>query len=228
MKGTIVNTITVIIGSITGLFLGSKLPKRVKNTVIQSIGLFTGLIGISMILKTQNYLIVFLSIVLGGFTGESLNLELHLTNSVERIKNKIKPNSSNFVEGFITATVIFCVGAMTVVGSIQEGLTGDATLLYTKSLMDGVTSITLASGLGIGVLFSSISVLLIQGSLTLLGRSLQFLTAPAYINNLTATGGLLIVAISLELIGVKKLKIINLLPSLIYAPLLVFLKTIVF
>jgi len=94
--------------------------------------------------------------------------------------------------------------------------------------MDGVTSITLASGLGIGVLFSSISVLLIQGSLTLLGRSLQFLTAPAYINNLTATGGLLIVAISLELIGVKKLKIINLLPSLIYAPLLVFLKTIIF
>jgi uncharacterized membrane protein YqgA involved in biofilm formation len=228
MKGTIVNTITVIVGSIVGLFLGNKLPEKVKNTVIQSIGLFTMLIGISMVLKVQDYLIVFLSIVLGGFTGELLNIELHLTNTVERIKNKIRPNSSNFVDGFITATLIFCVGAMTVVGSIQEGLTGDATLLYTKSLMDGVTSITLASGLGVGVLFSSIPVFVIQGGLTLLGRSLQFLTAPIYINNLTATGGLLIVAISLELIGIKKLKIINLLPSLIYAPLFVFLKTVIF
>jgi len=227
MRGTIVNTITVIAGSSLGLILGSKLPERVKNTVIQGIGLFTALIGISMMLKAQDFLIVFLSIVLGGFTGEVINLDFHLTNFVEKIKNKVRPNSSNFIEGFITATVIFCVGAMTVVGSIQEGLTGDATLLYTKSLMDGITSITLASGLGIGVLFSAIPVLLIQGGLTLLGKSLQFLTAPAYINNLTSTGGLLILAISLELLGIKKIKILNFLPSLIYAPILIFIRTII-
>jgi len=226
MKGTIVNTITVILGSSLGLILGTKLPERVKSIVIQGIGLFTALIGISMMLKAQDLLIIFLSIVLGGFTGELLNLDFHLKNFVEKIKNRVRPNSSNFVEGFITATIIFCVGAMTIVGSIEEGLTGDATLLYTKSLMDGITSITLASSLGIGVLFSAIPVLIIQGGLTLLGRSLQFLTAPAYINNLTSTGGLLILAISLELLGIKKLKILNFLPSLIYVLILVFIKTI--
>jgi uncharacterized membrane protein YqgA involved in biofilm formation len=228
MKGTIINTITILIGSVSGMLLGSKLPDRLKKIVINCIGLFTILIGTTMMLKVQDVLIVLLSLVLGGITGEALDIEVHLTRFAEKIKNKIKPGSSSFVEGFITATMIFCIGAMTVVGSIQEGLTGDPTILYTKSVMDGITSMTLASGFGIGVLFSAIPVFLIQGSLTFLGKSLQFLTAPVYINNLTSTGGLLILAISLDLLGIKKLKVLNLLPAIIYVPLLVFIRTIIF
>ncbi|MGC9125004.1 MAG: DUF554 domain-containing protein, partial [Caldisericaceae bacterium] len=142
---------------------------------------------------------------------------------MESIKNRISPNSPHFVEGFITATLVFCVGAMTVVGSIQEGLTGDATLLYTKSIMDGITSLTLASGLGIGVMLSAVSVLVIQGSLTLLGSHLQFLTRDIYINNLTGLGGVLIIAIGFELLSIKKMKVLNLLPSLVYLPIVIYL-----
>jgi len=219
MKGTIVNVIAVIVGSSLGIFIGDKLPKRFKAVIIQAIGLFTFLIGTSMMLKGEHFIIVFLALILGGITGESLRLEAHLTSVIERLKSRVSPGSPHFVEGFVTATLIFCVGAMTVVGSIQEGLTGDATLLYTKSVMDGITSLTLASSFGIGVIFSAGSVLVIQGSLTLLGSKLQFLTNPAYINNLTSVGGVLIIALGFELLKIRKIKILNLLPALVYAVL---------
>jgi len=219
MKGTIVNVVAVIVGSSLGIFVGDKLPERFKAIIIQAIGLFTFLIGASMMLKGEHFILVFLALVLGGITGEALQLETHLSSIIERLKSRVSPDSPHFVEGFITATLIFCVGAMTVVGSIQEGLTGDATLLYTKSVMDGITSLTLASSFGIGVIFSAGSVLLIQGSLTFLGSKLQFLTNPAYINNLTSVGGVLIIALGFELLHIKKIKILNLLPALIYAVL---------
>ena len=169
MKGTIINVITVLIGSSLGLLIGGKFPERIKKIVIQSIGLFTILIGVTMIIKSTKFIEIFLSLILGSITGELLRLDERLEGLMEKVKSKISPNSPHFVEGFITATLVFCVGAMTVVGSIQEGLTGDATLLITKSVMDGITSLTLASGLGIGVMLSAVSVFVIQGSLTLLG-----------------------------------------------------------
>jgi len=119
---------------------------------------------------------------------------------------------------------VFCVGAMTVVGSIQEGLTGDATLLITKSVMDGITSLTLASGLGIGVMLSAVSVFVIQGSLTLLGSKLLFLTQDVYLNNLNGLGGVLILAIGIELLDIQKIKILNMLPSLVYLPLVIYIS----
>jgi Uncharacterized membrane protein, possible Na+ channel or pump len=143
---------------------------------------------------------------------------------MEKVKSKISPNSPHFVEGFITATLVFCVGAMTVVGSIQEGLTGDATLLITKSVMDGITSLTLASGLGIGVMLSAVSVFVIQGSLTLLGSKLLFLTQDVYLNNLNGLGGVLILAIGIELLDIQKIKILNMLPSLVYLPLVIYIS----
>ncbi len=177
-------------------------------------------------LKADNFIIVFLSLILGGITGEFLRLEEGLNNITEKLKSKVSPDSPHFTEGFITATLIFCVGAMTVVGSIQEGLTGDGTLLYTKSLMDGITSLTLASGLGVGVMLSAVSVFIIQGSLTLLGSSLSFLMGAAYINNLTSVGGLLIIGLGFEILEIKKMKVLNLLPALVYAPFLVFILSI--
>jgi len=226
LSGTIVNVITVITGSALGLLIGGRLSERFKTVIIQAIGLFTFLIGTSMMLKADNFIIVFLSLILGGITGEALKLDEGLERLTDRLKSKVSPDSPHFTEGFIMATLIFCVGALTVVGSIQEGLTGDATLLYTKSVMDGITSLTLASGLGIGVMLSAVSVFVIQGSLTLLGSELQFLMEKPYLNNLTATGGLLIIALGFELLGIKKLKVLNLLPALVYAPLFVYIASL--
>jgi uncharacterized membrane protein YqgA involved in biofilm formation len=161
---------------------------------------------------------------LGSITGELLRLDERLEGLMEKVKSKISPNSPHFVEGFITATLVFCVGAMTVVGSIQEGLTGDATLLITKSVMDGITSLTLASGLGIGVMLSAVSVFVIQGSLTLLGSKLLFLTQDVYLNNLNGLGGVLILAIGIELLDIQKIKILNMLPSLVYLPLVIYIS----
>jgi uncharacterized membrane protein YqgA involved in biofilm formation len=227
VRGTIVNVITVILGSGVGMVLGGRLSERFKEVVLQAIGLFTILIGITMVTKSQNFIEIFISLILGGLTGEELRLDLRLNNMMESVKKRISPNSPHFVDGFITATLVFCVGAMTVVGSIQEGLTSDPTLLYTKSVMDGITSLTLASGLGIGVMVSAISVLIIQGGLTLLGSKLQFLTQEIYINNLTGLGGILIIGIGLELLTIKKIKVLNLLPSLVYLPIILYVTTII-
>lgn len=224
MKGTIVNVITVLIGSSLGLLIGGKFPERIKKIVIQSIGLFTILIGVTMIIKSTKFIEIFLSLILGSITGELLRLDERLEGLMEKVKSKISPNSPHFVEGFITATLVFCVGAMTVVGSIQEGLTGDATLLITKSVMDGITSLTLASGLGIGVMLSAVSVFVIQGSLTLLGSKLLFLTQDVYLNNLNGLGGVLILAIGIELLDIQKIKILNMLPSLVYLPLVIYIS----
>jgi uncharacterized membrane protein YqgA involved in biofilm formation len=224
MKGTIINVITVLIGSSLGLLIGGKFPERIKKIVIQSIGLFTILIGVTMIIKSTKFIEIFLSIILGSITGELLRLDERLEGLMEKVKSKISPNSPHFVEGFITATLVFCVGAMTVVGSIQEGLTGDATLLITKSVMDGITSLTLASGLGIGVMLSAVSVFVIQGSLTLLGSKLLFLTQDVYLNNLNGLGGVLILAIGIELLDIQKIKILNMLPSLVYLPLVIYIS----
>jgi uncharacterized membrane protein YqgA involved in biofilm formation len=224
MKGTIINVITVLIGSSLGLLIGGKFPERIKKIVIQSIGLFTILIGFTMIIKSTKFIEIFLSLILGSITGELLRLDEKLEGLMEKVKSKISPNSPHFVEGFITATLVFCVGAMTVVGSIQEGLTGDATLLITKSVMDGITSLTLASGLGIGVMLSAVSVFVIQGSLTLLGSKLLFLTQDVYLNNLNGLGGVLILAIGIELLDIQKIKILNMLPSLVYLPLVIYIS----
>ncbi|MGB9770241.1 MULTISPECIES: DUF554 domain-containing protein [Caldisericum] len=226
MKGTIINVITVLVGSTLGLIIGERFPERVKKIVIQSIGLFTMLIGITMIIKSTKFIEIFLSLILGSITGELLRIDERLEGLMEKVKSKISPNSPHFVEGFITATLVFCVGAMTVVGSIQEGLTGDATLLITKSIMDGITSLTLASGLGIGVMFSAISVFLIQGSLTLLGSKLLFLMQDVYINNFTGLGGVLILAIGIELLNIEKIKILNMLPSLVYLPIIIYISSL--
>lgn len=223
MKGTLVNALTVIIGSSIGLLVGNKFKEKYRDIIFQAIGLFTILVGTNMLVKGTSLIPIFLALIFGAITGEGLRLDMRLNSLTEKFKSKVSKNTPRFTEGFITATLIFCVGAMTIVGSVQEGLTGDPTILYTKSIMDGITSLTLASGLGMGVIFSSISVLVIQGSLTLLGSQLQFLTKEIYLSNVTSLGGILIIALGFEILGIKKIKVLNLLPSLIYLPIFIFL-----
>src|SRR3989304_5771307 len=197
MKGTLVNTLTVIIGSLIGL------------------GLCTLLIGFKMALKAEQILLVIGSLVVGGIIGEILDIEAWLEQLGEKIKKKIKSDSGNFVVGFVTASLVFCVGPMTVVGSIEDGIRGDPSILYAKSVLDGFASIAFASGLGIGVLFSAVTVLVYQGLLTLLGQKLSFLLNQHVLNELTATGGLMIVGIGLLLLDIKRIRVGNFLPALV-------------
>ncbi|MDH4222356.1 MAG: DUF554 domain-containing protein [candidate division Zixibacteria bacterium] len=220
MKGTLVNTVTVIIGSLIGLAIGSRFTEKIKTIVLQALGLCTLLIGMKMAFKTENVILVIGSLALGGIVGELLKIEDGLERIGDIIKSKVKSNSSTFVLGFVTASLVFCVGPMTIVGSIEDGISGDASTLYAKSMLDGFASIAFTSSLGVGVLFASLTVLIFQGALTLLGSQLTFLLEPRILNELTATGGLMILGIGFYLLDIKRIKVGNLLPSLVFVVIL--------
>jgi uncharacterized membrane protein YqgA involved in biofilm formation len=220
MKGTLVNTATVLVGSSLGLVIGSRFSERMNTIVMHALGLSTLLIGFKMAFETESILLVIGSLAIGGIIGEILGVEEGLERFGDFVKNKVKSESGTFVLGFVTSSLVFCIGPMTVVGSIQDGASGDASVLYAKSLLDCFASIVFASSLGVGVMFSSLTVLLFQGSLTLLGAHLSFLLRPEVLNELTATGGLIIVGIGIFLLGIKKIKVGNFLPALVVAVIL--------
>jgi len=220
MKGTLVNTASVIVGSLIGLGIGAKLSEKMKTIVTSALGLATLLIGFRMAFKSNEILLVIASLAVGGIIGELLNLEQKLENIGELIKKRAKSQFGNFVLGFVNASLVFCVGPMTIVGSLEDGMRGDASILYAKSMLDGFASLAFASSLGIEVLFSALIVFIYQGLLTLLGSQLAFLLTDHIINELTATGGLLIVGIGLFLLGIKKIPVGNLLPALVIVVIL--------
>jgi len=223
MTGTLVNTATVIVGSSVGLLIGARFSQRIRSIVMHALGLSTLLIGFEMALKTDNILFVIGSLALGGIIGELLKVEEGLERMGEFLKRKVKSRSGNFVLGFVTSSLVFCIGPMTVVGSIQDGVSGDASVLYAKSLLDGFASIVFASSLGVGVIFSALTVLIFQGGLTLLGGKLSFLLRPEVLDELIATGGLIIVGIGIYLLGIKRIKVGNFLPALVVAVVLAML-----
>jgi len=220
LTGTIVNTGAVVVGGLIGLAAGRRIPERMKTILMQTLGLSTLLIGLQMALSTKEVIPIVGSLLLGALTGEILRIEDGLEHIGHWLKKRAKSDSSTFVEGFVTASLLYCTGAMVIVGSIQDGTTGNATTLYIKSMLDGVASIAFASTLGIGVLFSAVSVFLVQGFITLLASQLAFLQEPAVLTAINSTGGLLIVAIAINLLSVAKIRIGNLLPALVYAVLL--------
>lgn len=224
LVGTLINAITIVIASIAGLLVGSRMSESMREALINVLGLPVLLIGIIMALKTENVLIPTLSVVVGTIIGEAVGIERML----ERFGSKVEKRfgRGRFSEGFVGATLLYCVGPMAVLGPIQEGLTGDISLLLAKSMLDGVASIALASALGVGVAFSSISVILYQGFFALLASQISSFVTDSIINEFTATGGLLIVGIGINLLDLRKLRVGNMLPSLIFAPLIVsFLST---
>jgi uncharacterized membrane protein YqgA involved in biofilm formation len=220
MKGTLVNTATVIIGSLLGILIGVRFSEKLRTIVMHALGLVTILIGLKLAFKTENILLVIGSLALGGVVGEVLGIEEGLEKLGEFIKSKVKSQSGNFVLGFVTSSLVFCVGPMTVVGAIEDGLSGNASILYAKSILDGFASMAFASSLGMGVLFSALTVLIYQGLLTLLGAQLSFLLRPAVLDEMSATGGLMIVGIGFYLLGIKKIKVANFLPALVFAVVL--------
>jgi hypothetical protein len=184
---------------------------------MQALGLSVLLIGLQMALSGTRPLLVIGSILLGAVTGELMDIEGRIAAIGEWLKRRFRSESSTFVQGFVTASVLYCTGAMVIVGSIRDGTVGDPSILYVKSLLDGVASIAFASSLGLGVAFSALSVFAVQGAITLLASKLAFLQSPLVIESVTATGGLLILGIGINILEIKQIRVGNLVPALLFA-----------
>lgn len=223
MTGTIVNTIAVIVGGILGMLLKKQMPERIKTIYFQAVGLFTLAIGISMVWNMQHILIVVTGLVVGALIGEWWNIEKGSEELADWTKKKLHIGSDEFSEGLTTAFLLFCIGAMTIVGSIEEGTTGSSKLLFTKSIMDGFSSLLLASAFGVGVIFSAIPLFLFQGSITLLARLFGEFLSPEIIQVLSSTGGILLIGLGINVLEIKKLRILNMLPALIVVVVLMWI-----
>jgi uncharacterized protein len=219
MIGTFINMGAIIAGSTLGACAGSRLPVKMRVTVMHGIGLTTILIGIQMAIKTQNVLIVLGAILMGAVTGELLNIEDRLGSFGDFLQARLSRGSDDsFAEGFVTSSIVFCVGAMAILGSIADGLNGDFSLLSVKAVLDGFASIAFAASLGWGVALSSLSILIYQGGLTLFANSLSSCLTEPMITEMTATGGLIIVGIGIKLLGLKELRLANFVPAIAIAP----------
>lgn len=229
MFGVIVNTATVLLGSIIGLICKKGIPERLSSAVMTGIGLCTVAIGFSGILEGENTLVLIISMVLGIIIGELLDIDGHVNRLVERVAGKAAGagKAAQISQGFITACLLFCIGAMTIVGSLNAGLRGDNEMLLTKSLLDFISSIMLSATLGIGVLFSAVFVLVFQGGIVLLAQFLAPVLSERCIAELTCAGSLMILALGLNIVGITKIKVINFLPALLLVPFVVKLMELV-
>lgn len=215
MIGTLVNTAAVIVGGTFGLLLKKNMPERIKTIYFQAIGLFTIAIGISMVYNMQHILIVVSSLAIGSLLGEWWNLESRAEKFSDFLKLKFRIGSEKFSEGLITAFLLYCIGSMTILGAIREGTGGSSDLLMTKSLMDGFSSIILASAFGIGVLVSSVPLLIFQGGITLMAMFASSFFTSEIIQGLSSVGGILLIGLGINILEIKKLRIMNMLPALI-------------
>lgn len=228
MTGTILNVITVLLGSAAGVLLGSRFPERVRETVMAGIGVMVLIVGVGMALP-GNVLIMLFSLILGGIVGEGLDVDGKL-NALgrwleARLATREGSTAGNFTRGFVTASLVFCVGPLTILGSIQDGLVGDYNLLAIKSLLDLFTALAFSSTLGVGVAFSAVTVLIVQGGIALVamlvGSSLGTVEPDtSWIVQMTATGGAVIIGIGLLLLELKKIRVANFIPAIFIAPLI--------
>jgi uncharacterized membrane protein YqgA involved in biofilm formation len=230
ITGTLINVGAVVVGGLLGTRLGARLPEKMRQTVLQGLGLITLTLGVTMAIGTRNVLIPLFSVLLGGILGELIRIEDALERlgrwSEARFGKLQGGGRSTFAQGFITASLVFCVGPMTILGSIQDGLMGDYTLLAVKSLMDGFAAMALAASLGAGVILSAATVFGYQGALSvaaaLFGAALGGVTRETlWVIEMTATGGVVILSISFILLDIKRIRAANLLPAVFIAPLIV-------
>jgi uncharacterized membrane protein YqgA involved in biofilm formation len=234
ITGTLINVTAVIIGGSLGALLGNRLPEKTRQTVLAGLGLMTLIIGITMAIQTKNALIPLFSILIGGILGEALRLDDGLNWLGRRAEQRFggasagpgSESGGKFAQGFITASLIFCVGPMTILGSLQDGLMGDYSLLTVKSVLDGFAAMALAASLGAGVILSAATVLVYQGGLSLL--AMLFATGlggvtrqTPWVIEMTAAGGVVILSIAFILLDIKRIRTVNLLPAIFIAPLIV-------
>jgi uncharacterized membrane protein YqgA involved in biofilm formation len=219
--GTAINVATIVAGTGAGLLVGGRLPERARTTVLQSVGLVTLALGVGQAIKTHNIVFPLVAIVLGGLIGEALRLEDRLESLGGRIRRRVGGDENTFVEGFVAASLLFCVGPLAILGSIEDGLNGDVGLLVVKSALDGLVSVIFAATLGWGVGFSILPVIVYQGALTLVAGGADAVLSDRMILEGTATGGIMVMGIALRLLDVKQVRVGSLLPALVLAPALV-------
>jgi uncharacterized membrane protein YqgA involved in biofilm formation len=218
--GTLVNAAAVVAGSLLGMLIQKRLPQRITRRAFQAIGLFTLFLGVSMALETSNYLIMIFSIVAGSVLGEAMDIDRWVTRFGDWLKRYVNSSQEKFSEGFVTAFLLYCMGSMTILGAIEEGLGDEPNLLLAKSVLDGFSSIALAASLGVGVLFSALPLLIYQGGLTLFAGSLQNVLDTAVITEVTAVGGILLLGLGITILEIKQIRVLNMLPSLLVAGIL--------
>lgn len=219
MLGNFVNALAIIFGSIIGMFFKGKISERFSDSIIKSIALGVLLVGILNALEVENMILVLISLALGTLIGEYIHIEKKLENLGELLENKIKKSDSTIARSFVTATLLYCVGSMAIVGSLESGLIGNHHTLFAKSIIDGITAIIFTSSIGVGVIFSAFPVFLYQGAIVLAASFLKPLLIESVIANMSAVGGLLIVGLALNMLDYKKIKVGNMLPA-IFIPLI--------
>lgn len=225
--GTVLNVATIVAGSAVGVLCGNRLADRVREMLINALGLFTLAIGISMTFKSQNPLVPLGGVLIGGLLGEWWHIELQLRRVGAWLEARFGGDTSEegtarFIKGFVSSSLVFCVGPMAILGSINDGLKHDVHLLAIKSVLDGIASIAFAATMGIGVIFSAVAILIYQGTLTLFAAQLKTLLSEPMIAEMTAAGGLLIMGIGIgPLLELRKIRVANYLPALVIAPAIV-------
>lgn len=224
MLGTIINSLAIIAGSIIGLLVKGGIPERVSDTIMKGLGLCVIYIGITGALKGENTIIIIICMAIGALIGELLDIDKRLNSLGEFIECKINAKKSlngnvSIAQGFVSSSLLFCVGAMAIVGSLESGLQGNYNTLFTKSILDGVSSIIFTATLGIGVVFSAIAVFLYQGAITICASLLSGVLSETVIISMTAVGSLLILGLGFNMLGVAKIKVANLLPT-IFLPII--------
>ena len=225
MLGTIVNTVVVIVGSLIGLFLKGGISKRFEDSIMKALGLSILWIGISGSLKSTDTLLLILSLVIGVIVGEAIDLDKALNKLGQKIEEKFKKSSKSeggIAEGFVAASLLFCVGSMAIVGSIQSGLEGNHEILFVKSMLDGITAVIYTSTMGIGVAFSAVAIFIYQGLITLASGFLGSVLVEAQITNIGAIGSVLIIALGLNMLEITRIKVANFLPA-IFVPMIYYI-----
>ncbi len=222
MIGSIINAAAVIAGGLIGLLVHTRLPKQITHTTFQAIGLFTIVLGITMAIKTTHYLAMVISLVIGTIIGSMLHIETIIIKIGDILKKKTKSKNHQFSEGFITAFMLYCMGSLTILGAIEEGLGNPPTLLLSKSVLDGFSSIALAASMGAGVIFSALPLFLYQGSITVVTSIVQQSLSPLLVTELSAVGGVLLVGLGIDILDLKKIPVLNMLPSLPIIFLIIF------
>lgn len=219
--GAIVNSVLIIIGSLFGLLMGQRIPERLNKALMQGIGLVVLTIGITGAIQGQNSLVMILSMVFGILIGEGIDIHAYVNRLVDWVSKKFTKNDeeNTFSQGFLSATMLFCIGSMAIVGSLESGLIGDNSTLYTKSILDGVSAILFSSTLGIGVALSSVPVLIYQGALILFSQLLAPLLHDAVILEITTIGSVLLIGMGLNLLEITNIEIMNFIPA-IFLPIL--------
>lgn len=215
MKGYILNTFFVLTGSLLGVFIGKRISNNVKDAVFNTLGILTLLIGIKMAISSQDVVALAFCIVLGTFLGTSIKIEESVTNVLNKLSSNYF-NSKTNLEGFIVASTLFCVGTMTIIGSVKDGLYNDTILIKTKSVMDGFAAIILTSKFGISVIFSALTVFIIQGALTIFSQHLTILASTKMMGFIDGIGGMIVIGIALNLLNIKHIKTLDMLPSLVF------------